>query len=257
MEKYKVTCIEDNKNFVTTNSFLKLKKSFKKLKEERGKIIHVIGAPGTGKSSNIYKTQQVLDLNMYNARIALKKDKISPKEIYNTLIDYMKQDLGVKTEDKVYKEISNYDLVLFADYVLDSESLHRGKIGLGQWMHNNRLKSILFYFILICEYLKHIKEFKKINIVFHTTWTFIVNGKKYDLLTDFSVLSLILKSVLKLFFEVVEISYTESETIEIINSHFKNISQDKIKYYMDIHGNKPRLILKALENDLEYPNKSN
>ena len=251
MGKYIVTCIEDNKNFVTTNSFLKLKKSFKELKTQKGKIIHIIGSPGTGKSSNIYHAQQVLGLNMYNTRMALKNDKVSPKEVYDTFIHAIKEDLSVKTEDKACEEISKCDLVLFADYVLDSESLHRGKVGLGQWMRNNRLKSILFYFILIYEYLKHLKEFKKVNMVFHTTWTFIVNGKKYDLLTDFSLLSLILKSVLKLFFEVIEISYTESETIEIINNHFKNISLDKIKYYIDIYGNKPRLILKALEKDLD------
>jgi len=246
MEKYKVTCIEDNKNFVTTNSFLKLKKSFKELKTQKGKIIHVIGSPGTGKSSNIYHAQQVLGLNMYNIRIELKNDKVSPKEIYNGFIDAIRKDLGISKE-KVYEEISKYDLVLFADNVLDSESLNKGKIGLGQWMHNNRLKSILFYFILFYEYLKHIRDFKKVNIVFHTTWTFIINGKKYDLLTDFSLLSLLFQSVLKLFFEVVEISYTEAETIEIINSHFKDISHSKIKDYINIYGNKPRLILKALE----------
>jgi hypothetical protein len=76
-----------------------------------------------------------------------------------------------------------------------------------------------------------------------------VKGKKYDLLTDFSLLSPIFKSVLKLFFEVIEISYTELETIEIINSHFKDINPSKIKYYIDRYGCKPRLILNALTSD--------
>jgi len=248
MEKYKVTCIVDNKNFIITNSFLKLKKSFKELRSKKGKIIHVIGSPGIGKSSNINHTQQVLGLNMYNARMALKNDQMNPKEVYDTFVDSMKKDFGV-TKENTYKEISKYDFILFADNILDSESLHKGKIGLGTWMHNNRLKSILFYFIIIYEYLKHIKDFKRANIVFHTTWTFIVNEKKYDLLTDFSLLSIILKSILKLFFEVIEISYTELETIEIINSHFKNISPVKIKNYINVYGNKPRLILNALEHD--------
>ncbi|MGZ7135236.1 MAG: hypothetical protein ACXVHY_05115, partial [Methanobacterium sp.] len=70
-------------------------------------------------------------------------------------------------------------------------------------------------------------------------------------LTDFSVLSLFFKSVLKLFFEVIEISYTEAETIEIVKSHFKDINEEHIKYYIDKYGYKPRLVLNALENDLK------
>lgn len=109
MEKYKVTCVEDNKNFVATDAFLKLKKSFKQLKSRKGRIVHVIGAPGTGKSTNIYQAQQVLDLNIYNAKMTLKNKKINPKEVYMALINTMKQDFGVKTEEEVYKEISKFD----------------------------------------------------------------------------------------------------------------------------------------------------
>jgi hypothetical protein len=129
--------------------------------------------------------------------------------------------------------------------------LNREKIGLSQWIHENRLISILFYFLLVYKYFKHLKEFKKVNIVFHTTWTLIVKETKYDLLTDFSLLSLIFKSILKLFFEVIEISYTESETIEIIKSYFKDINEEQIKYYIKKYGCKPRLILNAVENDLK------
>jgi hypothetical protein len=251
MEKYKVTCVEDNKNFIATDAFLKLKKSFKELKNRKGRIIHVIGAPGTGKSTNIYQAQQVLDLNIYNAKMTLKNKKINPKEVYMAFINTMKQDFGVKTEDDVYKEMSKYDTVLFADELLDPEALNKEKIGLGQWIHANRLKSIFFYFLLIYKYLKYLKEFKKVNIVFHTTWTFIIKETKYDLLTDFSLLSSIFKGILMLFFEVIEISYTPSETIKIVKSYFKDINEEQIKNYIKKYGNKPRLILNALENDLK------
>ncbi len=251
MEKYKVTCVEDNKNFVATDAFLKLKKSFKQLKNRKGRIIHVIGAPGTGKSANIYQAQQVLDLNIYNTKMTLKNKKINPEEVYTALINTMEQDFGVKTEEEVYKEISKYDTILFADELLDPETLNKEKIGLGQWIHENRLKSIFFYFILVYKYLKYLKEFKKVNIVFHTTWTFILKETKYDLLTDFSLLSLIFKSVLKLFFEVIEVSYTPSETIKIVKSYFKDINEEQIKSYIKKYGNKPRLILNALESDLK------
>ncbi|MGZ7043194.1 MAG: hypothetical protein ACXVHM_01215 [Methanobacterium sp.] len=251
MEKYKVTCIGDNKNFVVTNAFLKLKESFIKLKSQKGIIIHVIGAPGTGKSSNIYHAQKVLDLNVYSARMALIDKHISPKKVFKMFINTMKQDLGAETVEQLYKEISKYDAILFADHLLDSESLDGKVTGLGGWMHKNRLSSIYFYLLLVYEYLTHRKEFKKINVVFHTTWTYIINGNKYDFLTDFSVLSLFFKSVLKLFFEVIEISYTEAETIEIVKSHFKDINEEHIKYYIDKYGYKPRLVLNALENDLK------
>ena len=56
-----------------------------------------------------------MNLKIYNAQLALKNDKISPKEVYNALIDIMKQDLNVKTEEEVYEEISKYNAVLFAD----------------------------------------------------------------------------------------------------------------------------------------------
>jgi hypothetical protein len=181
--------------------------------------------------------------------MTLKNKKINPNEVYMALINTMEQDFGVKTEEEVYKEISKYDTVLFADELLDSGSLNKEKIGLSQWIHENRLKSILFYFLLVYTYLKHLKEFKKLNIVFHTTWTFIIKETKYDLLTDFSLLSLIFKSILKLFFEVIEISYTESETIKIVKSYFKDIKEEQIKYHIKKYGCKPRLILNALENN--------
>jgi hypothetical protein len=271
MEKYKVTCIEDNRNFVVTNAFLKLKKSFNELKNRKGLIIHVIGAPGTGKSSNIYRAQQTLDLNMYNARIELKNERLSPKEVYVSLINTIKQDFNVKTEKESFEKLSKYDAILFADYILDSKLLNGKKTGLGHWIHKNRLKSIIFYFLLVYGYLKYIKEFKKLNIVFHTTWTFTINQVKYDLLTDFGLLSLFFKSFLKILFEVeknkgfsnikirrifrvVEISYTESETIEIIHSYFKDVNEEQIKYYIKKYGCKPRKILNNLENDLNLRN---
>lgn len=284
MEKYKVTCIEDNKNFVVTTAFLKLKESFKELKNSKGMIIQVIGAPGTGKSSNIYHAQQTLGLNIYNVRMKLKNDKMSPKAVYNALISTMKHDFNVKTDKELYKETSKYDAVLFADHVLDSELLDGKQVGLGHWIHKNRLKSIIFYFILIYNYLKYRKQFRMLNIIFHTTWTFTLKGVKYDLLTDFSLLSLFFKSILKIIFivegnvskspiysekqsfsyashllnikirrifTVIEITYTKPETIEIIQSYFKEVKEEQIRYYIKKYGCKPRLILNEIEKDLK------
>jgi hypothetical protein len=163
----------------------------------------------------------------------------------------MKEDFSVKTVKQLYNEISKYDAILFADQILDSELFDGKKTGLGEWIHKNRLKSTIFYLILIITYLKHFKRFKKLNIIFHTTWTFKLNNIKYDLLTDFSLLSLIFKYFLRIFFEVIEISYTKAETIKIIKSHFNDINEENVKYYIDKYGCKPRLILNALESDLK------
>ena len=54
MKKFKVSSIEDNTNFFITRSYRELFKTFEGLKNTKGNIIHVIGAPGTGKSANIY-----------------------------------------------------------------------------------------------------------------------------------------------------------------------------------------------------------
>ena len=251
MEKYKVTCIEDNKNFIVTNTFLNVKKVFKKLKNKKGIIIQVLGAPGTGKSSNIYKALEELNLNVYSPRLTLKSHKISPKKVYLELIDSMKRDFNVKTLHQLYNELSKYDAILFADQTLDSELYDGKKTGLGEWIHKNRLVSGFFYLLLIFTYLKHFKRFKKLNIIFHTTWTFHIKNIKYDLLTDFSILSLIFKSFLRIFFDVVEISYSKVETVKIIKSHYNNVNEEIIRSYIDKYGCKPRLILNALESDLK------
>jgi hypothetical protein len=74
-----------------------------------------------------------------------------------------------------------------------------------------------------------------------------IKGVKYDLLTDFSIISQIFVFILKLFFDVVRISYSESETIEIIKNKFKFVDEEKIRLCIKKYGNKPRFILEALE----------
>ena len=47
---------------------------------------------------------------------------------------------------------------------------------------------------------------------------------------------------------MVEISYFEEETIKIVKNHFKDIDDEKIKFYIKKYGNKPRYILDDLES---------
>jgi len=48
MGNYKINSLSDNGVFVVTESYRKLCNTFKNLKKRRGRIIHVVGAPGTG-----------------------------------------------------------------------------------------------------------------------------------------------------------------------------------------------------------------
>lgn len=250
MRKFKVTCTEDNEVFVVTSAFKKLCTKFRSLKTSKGRIIGIVGSPGTGKSANIYHAQSFLDLKLYDVELKLETVKLGPKEVYDKFVDKMKEDLGVKTRHEIYCELSKFDALLFADKMLDSGDVEENKIGLSEWLQYNRLKSIIFYFIVIYELIKHRKGISKINMVFHLTWSFIFNEKKYDLLSDFSVLSIFLRGILKLFFEVIEIEYSESETIQIVKTHFEGINESQIKSYIQKYGYIPRYILQAIENQL-------
>ncbi|MGB8233145.1 MAG: hypothetical protein WCE60_04050, partial [Methanobacterium sp.] len=79
MGKYKINSVSDNGVFVVTESFIKLCNTFISLKDTRGKVIHVIGAPGTGKSANIYAALEELGLNIYDVESPIKDVTISSR----------------------------------------------------------------------------------------------------------------------------------------------------------------------------------
>ena len=248
MENHKVISSRDNNDFVITDSFLKLCQKFKELKYSKGRIILVIGSPGTGKSSNIYNALKKLDINYYEPVLLLDNTKKGALGVFKELINGIKEDFGVKTKKEMINKLSNYDVVLIADKILDSESLNERKIGLGEWIKNKGLKSIPFYFILLFKYIINKINLNKMNLVMHTTWAIEIKGYKYDLITDFSIFSKILSLILRIFFDVVEISYSEEDTIKIVKHHFEDIDKEEIKFYIKEYGNKPRYILDALEN---------
>ena len=250
MTKFKVTCTEDNKVFVVTSAFSKLYKKFKDFKNQRGRIILIIGSPGTGKSSNIYHALNILDIKEYDVELKLSGIKISPQKVFEEFISTLKRDFNTKTKEESYNEFSKFDTILFADKLLESGDLNKNRIELSEWLRYNRFKSIILYLIMIKEFLMHLNYLNKVNLVFHLTWTFIFKNKKYDILSDFSLLSILLTGFLKVFFEVVEIKYTELETIEIVKTHFEGVNDTQIKHYIRKYGNRPRYILEAIDNNL-------
>ncbi|MGB9978198.1 hypothetical protein [Methanobacterium sp.] len=219
----------------------------KNLKKNKGKIVHVIGAPGTGKSANIYRAINDLNLNVYDMKFYLKSMNASSKQVFNTMFDGLNQDLGVKSKEEIYRKLSEYDAVLIADSFHDLHNLDPNYVGFSKWTYYAGFKAFYFYLLCIAEYIRHRKYFKNMNIVLQTAWRIHIMGKKYDLFSDFGLFSRILVNILNIFFDIVLICYSEKETIKIVKMHVKDADIDHIKLYIQKYGCKPRFICDALE----------
>lgn len=249
MKKFKVNSVEDNTDFVVTTSFLELYHAFQGLNTDEGRFIHVIGAPGTGKSSNIYRALNNLELNVHDAIFFLDNVEKGSGEVFDEFFNTMKDNFNVETKEEVYNRASEYDTVLLADKLLDSECLDGKKVGLGRWIEHKGFKSLPFYAFCIIEYFKHRNDLKKLNIILQHSWIFKIRGVKYDLFMDFGLFSKLIVRVLKTLFEVVEISYSEAEIVKIVKNHIKDVDEEQIKLLIKKYGFKPRFILNDLENN--------
>ena len=250
MNGYKIKDQEENQTFVITRSYKNLFANFQKLLDHGGYIVHVVGAPGTGKSANIYSAMEELGLNFYEAKLPLPSLDITSQDLFKLIIDSMKNDLGVKSNESLFDGLKKYDAVLFADQFHDYHFVQDDCVGFSQWTDYKGFKSFNFYLICIYEYLKHRNDFKDVNMVFQTAWRIQRGGKKKDLFTDMGYISKLSVSLLKIPFKVVEISYSEEETINIVKSHLSDTTVYEIKHYIKEYGNKPRFICQAIKTDL-------
>lgn len=249
MVNYKVNSPEDNKIFTVTRAYGKICDLFKDLKTQKGRIIHILGAPGTGKSANIYEAIKDLNLNVYDAILMMDDVDKSSKEVFKDFFNSLKYDLKVKKSEDVYLKVAEYDAILFADKFHDSHLLYENKVGFSLWVDHKGFKTLPFYILSIYEYIRHIKEFKNLNLIFQTAWTVRVKGVKYDLFTDLGVFSRLLVGLLKLLFDVVEVSYLESEIIEIVQNLLPDTDEERIKPGIRKYRNKIRFILESLKKD--------
>lgn len=247
MEKYKVQSPEENKVFLVTDCYRKLCKILKTLKKEKGKIIHVVGAPGTGKSTNIFQALQETDLNVYNMQLNLKSVDQTSKEVFDNVYDDLSNDLCLKTRKEIYKKLSEFDAILIADSFHDSHVFNPKNVGFSQWTDKKGINSFYFYLLCINEYLKNKKYFKNMNLIFQTAWRIRFRGKKYDIFTDFGFFSKLIIYMLKRFFIVLEISYSRKETTKIVKMHIPDVNEENISRYIEKYGCKPRFICNALE----------
>lgn len=98
MGKYKINSISENNIFIVTKSYKKLYNKFKTLKNSRGRIVHVIGAPGTGKSANIYAAIEELELNVYDVTFTIKDIDSNSQEVFKDIYKFLKKDLNAKSK---------------------------------------------------------------------------------------------------------------------------------------------------------------
>ena len=239
----------DGEYFITTKSYKNLYASFKKLKMGKNRIMHVIGAPGTGKSANINHAIKELDLNVYNVKLSIPKEVVSSKKVFNIIFEYLKDDLNLESRKDIYKRLREFDLVLIADDFHDSHRQNPEIMGFSQWTQVVGFKSFTFYLLCIWEYLNHRDHFKDITLVFQTSWRIYISGVKYDLFSDLGILSRFLVFILKRFFIVVEISYSDEETIKIVKNYIPHVDENLILIYIKKYGHKPRFICNILESE--------
>ena len=250
MGEYKINCKEELKNFITTSSYDHLLKTFQKLPQGKGHIVHVLGAPGTGKSTNIYQAIEELGLNVYEAKLILPSQDLNSRDIFNLMLESIREDLEITSSNSILPYLGKFDAVLFADQFHDSHLVNRGKVGFSQWTDYNGLKSLGFYLICINEYLKHTNDFKNINMLLQTAWRIRLRGEKKDLFTDMGPFSSLSVALMRGLFDVVEISYSEEETINIVKSHLSDACTDDIQHYIKKYGRKPRFICDAIKTGL-------
>lgn len=248
MDNYYVSS-RDDEYFIITQSYKKLITTLKKLKMGKNRIIHVIGAPGTGKSANIYHAINELNLNFYDIKLDIPNRAINSSEVFNIIFKCLKDDLKLESKRDVYKRLREFDLVLIADHFQDSHRENPKVMGFSQWTNDMGFKSFKFYLLCIWEYLKHWNDFKHINLLFQTSWRIYIAGEKYDLFTDLGILSKFLVFTLKKFFTVVEISYSEEETIKIVKNYIPHVDENLILIHIKKYGHKPRFIFNILKNE--------
>jgi Cdc6-like AAA superfamily ATPase len=248
MGKYKINSRIDNGVFVVTESYKKLFRTFKSLKNNKGRIIHVIGAPGTGKSANIYAAIDELGLSVYDVELTIKDLDLDSEEVFKQIYRFLKKDLGASSKNQIYKSLSEFDAILFADKFHDSHLIDKETVGFSVWTDHAGIKATKFYMLCIGEYLRERKTFKGINIILQTAWRVYFRGKKYDVFSDLGILSRSIVFLMRIFFEVVEISYSPQETLKIVKKHVK--ADDKlIEGYINKYGSKTRFICIEMESD--------
>jgi hypothetical protein len=248
MPRFRVRSSVKKGIFVNTASYRELLRKFKGLKREHGKVLHVLGAPGTGKSTNIYMALKEARLNVLDLELQLSGDSLSSGEIYSEFLNSLMDQTTSSSKQEVFKRFSDFDAVLFADRFQDANKFHPENVGFSRWTHRAGFSALRFYILCVRDYLKYRKEFQRANIIFQTVWRIKFRGGKYDAFIDLGLLSFLLVRILGMLFETVEISYSEEETVKIVKKQV-DAPESEIKELIKKYGCRPRFICMELEGE--------
>ncbi|MCG2829183.1 ATP-binding protein [Methanothermobacter sp. K4] len=243
---YKVNSVSDNRVFVETESYRRLLEALEVMREYRGNILHVVGAPGTGKSANLYRGIQEAGLDVYEVPCNLESADVSADYVFRRLLDEMKEELGAYTREDLYRKLAGFDAVVFADRFHDSHDFSEF-MGFSQWTATAGSETLKFYIRCIHEYIRNRREFRKMNIIFQTAWRFYFRGKKLDIFTDIPIISSALFNFLRIPFTAVRIDYTITETLNIIKAH-SGADEEEIRRYIELYGCRPRTVLEKMRS---------
>lgn len=246
MPKFRVRSSVEKGTFVDTAPYRKLLREFKRLKKEHGKLLHVLGAPGTGKSTNIYMALEEARLKVLDPELELSSGFLSSGKVYSEFLKSLMVQTGSSSKQEVFKRFSEFDAVLFADRFQDADKFHPKNLGFSSWTQRAGWRSAPFYILCIRDYLKYRKEFQNSNLIFQTVWRIKFRGRKYDAFTDLGLLSFLLVKVLGILFETVEVSYSEEETVKIVKNHV-DAPESEIRELIKKYGRRPRFICMELE----------
>jgi len=241
---YKVNSADDNNIFIETEPYRRLLEIIRAMKDVRGEILHVVGAPGTGKSANIYRAIGEAELHVYEVPCKLESPDLSADDVFHHVMEGMKEELGADTGADLYRRLKEFDAVLFADRFHDSHEFSSFS-GFSQWTRDGGLEPFRFYLKCAGEYLKNRRILAEVNIIFQTAWRFYFRGKKYDLFTDIPVISSLLFHTLSIPFRAVKIDYSRKETLNIIRAHL-DADESEIQRLIDLYGCRPRIILEKM-----------
>ncbi|WBF10474.1 ATP-binding protein [Methanothermobacter marburgensis] len=243
---YKVNSVSDNSVFVETESYRRLLEALEVIRESRGNILHVVGAPGTGKSANLYRGIQEVGLDVYEVPCNLESADVDADYVFRHLLDEMKAELGADNRGDLYSKLAEFDAVVFADRFHDSHDFSEFT-GFSQWTATAGSETLKFYLKCILEYIRNTRKFSNMNIIFQTAWRFYFRGKKLDIFTDIPILSSVLFHSLRIPFTAVRIDYTVTETLNIIKAH-SGADEEEIRRYIELYGCRPRTVLEKMRS---------
>ncbi len=66
-----------------------------------------------------------MGLNVYDVELTIKDVDLDSEEVFKEIYKFLKKDLGANSKEEIYKRLSKFDAILFADKFHDSHLIDR------------------------------------------------------------------------------------------------------------------------------------